>query len=230
MINTMDKNKTNKTNPVTISYFTDLLCIWAYTSQIRLDELKQTFGSQLNINYHFINLFGDTQSRIGTGWADRNGFSGFAIHTQEVATQFPHVKLSNKVWQNTRPKSSVLPHLFLKAIELKHGQLALENAAWQLRLAFFSQGRDIGLWSELKQIASELDLRFEPIQQAIDDGSAYAALWQDQILKEQYKIEGSPTFYMNEGRQKLFGNLGYKIMQANIQELLLKPTTGASWC
>jgi hypothetical protein len=44
-------------------------------------------------------------------------------------------------------------------------------------------------------------------------------------------IEGSPSFVLNEGRQKLFGNVGFGILDANIQELLCSPQTGqASWC
>jgi hypothetical protein len=36
---------------------------------------------------------------------------------------------------------------------------------------------------------------------------------------------------MNEGRQKLFGNVGYRIVEANIQELLREPNPDlASWC
>ena len=44
-------------------------------------------------------------------------------------------------------------------------------------------------------------------------------------------IQGSPSFVLNEGRQKLFGNVGFRILDANIQELLRAPQTEqASWC
>ena len=36
---------------------------------------------------------------------------------------------------------------------------------------------------------------------------------------------------MNEGRQKLFGNVGYKLIEANVQEVLEGKNVGeASWC
>jgi len=57
-----------------------------------------------------------------------------------------------------------------------------------------------------------------------------AALLRDQALKEQYQIVGSPTYVLNDGRQKLFGNVGYRILDANVRELLERPETGASWC
>ena len=41
----------------------------------------------------------------------------------------------------------------------------------------------------------------------------------------------SPTFIMNEGRQKLFGNVGYRGLEANVGELLRSaPEDEASWC
>jgi hypothetical protein len=36
---------------------------------------------------------------------------------------------------------------------------------------------------------------------------------------------------LNQGRQKLFGNVGYRIIEANIQELLREANPDqASWC
>jgi len=36
---------------------------------------------------------------------------------------------------------------------------------------------------------------------------------------------------MNDGRQKLFGNVGYRLLEANVQELRRRPAKDeASWC
>jgi predicted DsbA family dithiol-disulfide isomerase len=35
--------------PIRISYFSDVLCVWAYIAQIRLDELKTTFQDKIAI-------------------------------------------------------------------------------------------------------------------------------------------------------------------------------------
>ena len=48
--------------------------------------------------------------------------------------------------------------------------------------------------------------------------------------KEEFNIDGSPTYILNEGRQKLYGNVGYRVIEANIQELLADPGERASWC
>jgi len=45
------------------------------------------------------------------------------------------------------------------------------------------------------------------------------------------RIEGSPSLVLNEGRQKLYGNVGFRLIDANIQELFrVVPDDDASWC
>ena len=45
------------------------------------------------------------------------------------------------------------------------------------------------------------------------------------------RIEGSPSFVLNGGRQKLYGDVGFRIIEANIEELLQVPGGDqASWC
>jgi hypothetical protein len=61
-------------------------------------------------------------------------------------------------------------------------------------------------------------------------GEAMAAMCGDLELRDEYRIAGSPTYVLNEGRQKLYGNVGYKIISANIREILDNPSNQASWC
>jgi len=35
-------------SPVKVSYYSDVLCIWAYAAQRRLDQLAQKFGSKIS--------------------------------------------------------------------------------------------------------------------------------------------------------------------------------------
>ncbi|MEJ2378395.1 MAG: hypothetical protein P8Y71_24425 [Pseudolabrys sp.] len=65
----------------------------------------------------------------------------------------------------------------------------------------------------------------------IDNGAAFAALAADIQERDRLRIEGSPTFVLNQGRQKLYGNVGYRVIEANIRELLRTPSVGEmSWC
>lgn len=216
---------------VTLDYFSDLLCVWAYVAQPRLDELERQFGGQVQVRHHYINLFGDTESRIGQGWKDRGGFEGFAVHTQEVTDNFPELKLSPKVWRSVRPRSSIKPHLYVKAVELASGDAALgPKLALALRQAFFVQGENIAEEAVIHAHVKSLGLTVEAVRHALSDGNAHAMLWQDQLLREKYQLRGSPTYVLDNGRQSLFGNVGYRILEANIKELLEKPAGGASWC
>ena len=57
----------------TISYCSDVFCVWAYAAQIKLDELQRQFGEQIRVEHYFLRLCGDVSARIDAGWGDRGG-------------------------------------------------------------------------------------------------------------------------------------------------------------
>jgi len=229
---------------IDVAYYTDMLCVWAYVSEIRLTELKKQFGSQINIHYHFTPIFGCTDHRIGGAWKERGGFKGYAQHVRHVCHDFPHVEISPDTWNKTIPKSSASSHLFLKAVQLLEqkslishqndqqfgGNTLFEELARQIRLAFFRDGLNIAEDDLLFDIAGQFDLPVQLIIEHMRNGEAMAAMCRDVELSKKFNIEGSPTYILNEGRQKLYGNLGYKIIEANVQEILHRPQNQASWC
>lgn len=220
---------------VTLDYFTDVLCIWAYVAQIRLDELNQQFTNKIDINEHFITLFGNTEKRLGEGWKDKGGYQGFNKHVMQVASQFPHLTINPNVWITCRPASSANSHLYLKALQLlvaegKANKEDFNKLAWNVRSAFFKDAKDISQISILTELAQDLSLPIEALQEKIDSGAAIAALCSDMEMREQFKLEGSPTYLLNNGRQKLYGNVGYRVLEANVQELFERPEGVASWC
>ena len=56
---------------VEITYFSDVLCVWAYASQARIDAVKATFGDAVRIEHRFCSVFGDTASKITSTWKDQ---------------------------------------------------------------------------------------------------------------------------------------------------------------
>ena len=233
-----------QTNTVRIDYFSDVLCIWAYVAQIRLDELRSTFNEQIIFKHHFIPVFSHTERRIAEGWKDKGGFTGFGQHIHNVGADFPHVEINQALWSQHPPCSSAPAHQFLKAVQLLEqrneissecllhcqGRSRFEETAWQLRLAFFRDNRRIDTRQELLAIAEECELPLSAIEKLLDNGQAMAALMRDIELRDEYRIEGSPTYVLNEGRQKLYGNLGYRILEANVREVLENADNQASWC
>lgn len=234
----------SKQATATISYFSDVLCVWAYAAQIKLDELRQQFGDTICVRYRFLPLFGDVAGHIDAGWGDRGGAQGYAQHVQKVAERFDHIDMHPDVWTRNRPNTSASCHLFLKAIQLveKSGEIRVEPEArfdgrclfeevvWRCRLGFFRDLQDIADRTQQEAIAADLGLPIADIRRQIDSGAAHAALCADFDAREKQLIEGSPTFLLHDGRQKLYGNVGYRIIEASIQEWLADPGDRASWC
>jgi predicted DsbA family dithiol-disulfide isomerase len=221
-----------------ITYFSDALCVWAYISQARIDAIKRKFGDAVHIEQRFCSVFGDTATKIATTWKDKGAHQGFNAHLRKVAAGFPHIKVHPEVWLRTRPLSSTSPHLFLKAVQdlerVSTGETApgtFEQVMWALRCAFFRDCRDIARWEVQCEIASGLGVDIGAVEQRIRSGAAFARLAADYQAAERMRIEGSPSLVLNEGRQKLYGNVGFRLMEANIQEFMRTPRADeASWC
>jgi predicted DsbA family dithiol-disulfide isomerase len=229
-------------NVVQVSCFSDVLCIWAYASQARIDAVKRKFGSTVRIDYRFCSVFGDVAGKINSAWRDKGGYEGFALHLQKVAQQFPHIEVSPTILQKTRAPTSASAHLFMKAVQqweqgLGGGEQSgstitiFEKVMWAFRCAFFRDCSDIARWDVQCEIAEACGVDIIAIEQSIHSGIAFARLAADYQDAEKMRIEGSPSFVLNEGRQKLYGNIGFHLIEANIQELLRAPRTDeASWC
>lgn len=226
--------------PLAVTYFSDLLCVWAYVAQPRLDELAEAHGDEVAITHRFVSVFGDALGKLGTGWKDRGGFPAYAAHVAATVAKFPPTPLHPDVWTTIRPASSLSPHLMLKAVEAvvtpaagdqPQGAPLYPAAIWALRRAFFADGLDISRRSVQEDILSGLGLEIDALRAVIDSGEAHARLAADYALAEKSRLEGSPTFVLNDGRQKFYGNVGFRILSANIRELLRTPNEGeASWC
>lgn len=219
---------------VPILYFSDVLCVWAYIAQLRLDYVTAQFGAQVRIEARFCSIFADTPGKIAKSW--NGSYERFNAHLRHVAGSFPEVDLNPDIWIAARPASSTSPHLFLKAAGLaeKTGALdagAADRLTWAMRCAFFREGRDIADADVQHDVAQGQGVDPSEIHRRIQDGSAFAALAADYAEADSLGVRGSPSFVLNEGRQKLYGNVGYRIIEANIEELLREPMAGeASWC
>ena len=97
---------------VEIKYFSDILCVWAYISQVRIDAIKEKFGDGVRIEHRFCSVFGDTAAKIDTTWKGKGGYAGLNAHLRQAAGKFP-VEVHPDLWLKTRPASSMSAHLFL---------------------------------------------------------------------------------------------------------------------
>ena len=220
---------------VKISYFTDALCVWAYVSQVRIDELKANFKNAVELDSRYFQVFGNVANKMDTAWKERGGLPAYRRHVREIVDKFGHVKLHERTWDMEVPKSSMPAHLFLCAVRHLESSSrcapgSSDRAAWAFRDAFFRHGRDISQGKVLFEIAESIGLPAAEIKDVIATGSAHAALAADLELARSQSIAASPTLLFNEGRQRLTGNVGYRIIEANIRELLEHAPGQLSWC
>ncbi len=220
---------------VDILHFSDILCVWAYVEQARMDELVASFGDQVRVDAHFVSVFGDAHGKLARGWAERGGGPAYAAHVRDICDRLGVGPIGPACWAQTQPSSSLAGHLWLRAIgvaeaagELDRG--SMDRAARALRSAFFQHGVDVSQGRELRRITSECGLELAAIEAAIEQGHAHAALDRDFELARTHDVRMSPTLVFNEGRQRLAGNVGYRMIEANVRELLQHGSGGASWC
>ena len=232
------------TKKVTVLYFTDILCVWAYIAQVRINELKVKFGSEVIFEEHFVSVFGAVEQKMEQNWGAKGGVTAYCQFIQEVASDYSHVEIHRDIWEKNTPTTSASCHLLLKAIQILESRnelslpVKLKNSestvfaavAWELRVAFFRDLLDVSSYETQKSVIEKLGLSIKSIQKVIDSGAAHAALDCDLQLKEKHGIVGSPSLVLNEGRQIIYGNVGYRVIEANIQELLSQPEHQASWC
>jgi predicted DsbA family dithiol-disulfide isomerase len=220
---------------VRITHFSDALCVWAYVSGIRCDELLEKYPKQVRIDCRFVHVFGSVARKIESQWAGRGGVPGYAEHVRQVAAGFDHVSVHPEVWLRDAPQSSLPSHLFLCAVRLleQRGEAeagAPRRAARRLREAFFTRCADVSKRSQLLEVAERAGLSAARVEDLLNSGAAYAALCEDLELAREQQIRASPTLIFNEGRQRLTGNVGYRIIEANVRELLERPIGQHSWC
>jgi predicted DsbA family dithiol-disulfide isomerase len=221
---------------VPIIYFSDILCVWAYIAQPRVDLVKKSYGAQVHFEHKFCSVFGDTARKIASAWKGKGDYQGFNAHLHHAAKAFPEIRLHSDLWLTVRPATSNSAHLFLKAVELIEASGSCESGTtqavtWALRRGFFEQGRDIARLDVQCEIGGRAGIETAQVETLIHDGRAFAALASDYQEAASLGVQGSPTFVLNDGRQKLYGNVGFRIIDANIQELLRETQAGqASWC
>ena len=215
---------------IVIDYYSDVLCVWAWIAQPRLEELHKQWQDKVVVQHHYVDIFGDCYRKIPAAWGEQDGFEKFGDHVLQSATPFEQAEVNPEIWRSTRPRSSAQAHVLLRAASLVHGDETAAQLALRIRSAFFRDARDIGNMQELMQIAAQCGADEQALHASLNDGSAIAAYSTDLRRATELGVRGSPTWILNAGRQVLYGNVGYRILSANIEELLRHPQDEASWC
>lgn len=220
--------------PLSIDYWSDPLCIWAYVAEDKLHRLEDRFGDQITLRWRVVPVFGDIQARFSSGvWA--GGPEGKAALTVRVARQQGHDEVTGRVWIDDTPTSSWAPAAAFEAVRAleSHGALPTgTSSGWlrHLRYAFFVQDRNIARREVQRACAEEHGLPWEAVERRLDDGSALAAVWSSHEERQRLGIQGSPTWVFDGGRAVLYGNVHEGVLQATVDQLLRGAEAGCSRC
>ena len=125
------------TTPLVVDYYSDVLCVWAWVAQQRIDELEEQWGEKIELRHHYLNLFGDIAARIEDKWHQRGGYGGFAKHVIESAAPYIEVSLNPDIWTKTRPATSANAHLVIKAAGIDGSSATSMRLAVEIRRSFF---------------------------------------------------------------------------------------------
>jgi len=218
---------------VRITHFSDILCVWAYIGQIRVTELQSNFPREVDFDFRYFTVFGDVHTKMDTQWGERGGLDAYANHVHEVAAGFDHVNLSPDTWRRDVPTSSLPAHLLISAVRLldkEQGSAAAPLLDAAIRRAFFEAAVDVSCMTELFRIAETQGIAIDGLESKLDSGEAHARLAHDLKSADESGVRSSPTMMFNDGRQTLSGNVGYRVLEANIRELIRHPAAQQSWC
>ncbi|MGE3772442.1 MAG: DsbA family protein [Gammaproteobacteria bacterium] len=218
---------------ILIQHHADVLCVWAYVSQIRLEELEREFGDEIAIEHHWLQVFGNVGDKLYANWRDKGGAAGYSAHVKDIVARFGHVPVHPEIWQRETPSSSLPAHAVLCAVRLldaDEGRSRVAQVAGAIRRAFFRDLVDVSHRRNLLELVEACGIPAPRVEALLDNGAAWAALSSDLDLAREQNVRASPTLIFNEGRQRLTGNVGYRVIEANVRELLQAPAGGQSWC
>jgi predicted DsbA family dithiol-disulfide isomerase len=218
------------TKPVVIDYYSDVLCVWAWIAQRRIDELNEQLAGKIELRYRYLDVFGDAANKIPKQWQEKGGFAGFSRHVHQAASLYPDAPVHAELWKSVRPNTSANAHLILKATELSYGKEKSIELALLIRKAFFVDSQDIGELRVLFSLVELAGLDAEAVNKALSNGSAIASLMADYQQAKALSLKGSPSYIIDNGRQVLYGNVGYRVLLANIEAHINQPIEEASWC
>jgi predicted DsbA family dithiol-disulfide isomerase len=224
------------TAPTTIHCFTDVMCGFSYVAAARLAQIKADFGDRVRISRHFMSVYGNVRRKLDSR---ATSDSAFGAMVRDVLSRYDHVEVHPELFCRNLPTSSVPAHLYLRAVKLLEddgvlevgdGPSPFERLTWELQLAFFRDLRDISRREVLDEVAGRLGIPGARVARVIDDGRAFAELSSDGELQRTHGVLVTPSLVLDDGRQILNGNVGYRVIEANIRELVSTRVAGMSWC
>lgn len=221
---------------IEVTYWSDPLCIWAFVSHHRHEAIRDGYIDRVSIVERVVPVFGSVPRRFRDGSWSASGPAGRAEKTREIAASFGIEDVDGALWVDDPPASSWSPGMAVVAVRAMvrdgdgadPGQDSLYHLA--LRNAAFRENRNTARREVQLEVAESLGLSRAAMERRLDDGTAMAALWEDHRAREAHKVQGSPTYVCDGGREMLYGNVAEAVVRATFDALLDGRKSGGSAC
>ena len=186
------------------SVFSDYICPFCYVGDIRLERLREHYD--LKINWCFLEIHPQTPAEgmhiSALGYSDplwKKMMDNLAVMAEEDGIHFqPHDFTSNS------HKSLLLAEATREA-----GVDVFYRLHRRLFEAFFSEGRDIGDETVLREIASQAGVTDDVIARAWSDAKYEQRLGDYQAAARDLDVTATPTIFFSE-KTRLSGALPYE--------------------
>lgn len=223
------------TEPLSFVHWSDPLCIWAFVAQARHERVLLDYGERIRVRHRVVPVFGSIVQKFRSGsWAEA-GHAGRAAKTREIAERFGISDVDGSMWESDPPSSSWSPGMAVMAVRgmVERGEVSPDADRVYLealRRAAFVDNRNTARRAVQLEVAESLDLDRGTIEADLDDGTALASLWEEHLDREADRVQGSPCYVFDGGREMLYGNVADTVIRATIDALLDGLEPGGSEC
>jgi predicted DsbA family dithiol-disulfide isomerase len=178
-------------------------CPWCYIAAVRLDKLASEYQGRVRVVHRPFPL-----EVYGGGPPNKHELEQewWLAALQEPLAAF-------KPYANPNWPTTTLPAFeAVWCAKQQHEQVA--NALdLRIRRAFFAESMDIGQRSLYGELAREVGLEMPAFNRLFENGQAHSAVLEEgQLGKDQYRVRGTPTLMMANGK-KLRHPIAYPKME-----------------
>ena len=166
-------------------------CPWCYVAAVRLHKIMPEYHGLVKVRQRAFPL-----EIYGGGPPNRKELE---LEIWLAALQEPDAvfKPFGEDWPST-----TLPAFEGAWCAFQQGELSGHDFDLRIRRAFFAEGRNIGERKVISEIAGEAGLDMDHFTQLLNSGKAHnAVLEEGRLGKEVYKVRGTPTAMLADGKK-----------------------------
>ena len=186
---------TQRTDPIRIDMFLDLICEWCFLSKTILDSLRDRYP--LDMHYHFVEIHPDTpQGGMPMSW-----------HAKDPARFFATIRAAGAPYGLEICDRHIFPntHDILRVAEYANERGLAEpfiKAAWR---ALMTEGRNLSDHAVIEDVALRTGLTAEDVQKALHIKSYEDRLVSNASYAMQSGTGGNVPAYIIDGKYLLTG-------------------------